>query len=1118
MVTDKNIIIQKLDSFIRKYYKNQLIKGLIYFIALGLSLGLIILLLEYFGKFNSLTRGILLFGSLSITKLIAFQYILIPLFKIYRLGKIISYKEAALIVGKHFPEVSDKLINLLQLEELGQNSSTDNSLLRASIEQKTLQLQPIPFQNAINFKENIKFLKYAAIPVVILILVSLFNSSIITNPARRILNFNVPYEKMAPFNWELLNKDLYAVQNQNLTLDLKISGDELPDEVYIEIEGNPFKMRKISNTEFSYELRNLQSDINFNFSASGYKSDEFNVKVDKKAGIMGFEVYLDYPSHTGRNSELLKNMGDLQVPEGTKIRWEFNTLHAEHLYFSLRDTNLVLSETASNKYSFSKRFLKSESYSVQPIRAGKRSGDLMEYQIEVIPDAFPQIDVEERPDSLSAKLIYFLGNASDDYGISKLDFVYRFIKTDDPAKDKEFQKINIKKSAGTDLSYYHFWDLNQLNILPGEELEYYFEVTDNDVLHGGKKSRSGAKVYQAPSQKEIREQNKENAEKLSSQLENAIKKTKEIEKSISDLQKKLANKKSLSWEEKKQIEDLLKSHEELKKEIEEIQKQNEINRQKEQDFKRIDQELLEKQEQLDKLFEELMSEEMKELMKELEELMQQQNKDLLQKELEKFEMNSKEMNKELDRMLELYKEMEVEKQLEDIIERSKDLSNKQEELSKKADDKSISEEELQKEQEKLNEEFKDLEKDVEETLKKNEELENPKAVDKEELNKKEEEIKEDMQESKEELGKKKRKQAQKKQKEAAEKMKEMAERMESNLASQESSQAEEDYNTLREIMENLLELSFQQEALMGEMKGLSPYDPKIVELGQKQRRVKDGMRIIEDSLFALARRVPAVSNFITKEVNNVQQNMGTALSNYGERSIPTIMNHQQLAMTGLNNLAVMLSEVLKNMQDQMNSQNQSDGTGKCRKPGGGKPKEQKLSDMKEQQKQLQKQLDEMKKGMQKDKGKQQPGGKSGQGSAEQWAKMAAMQAKIRQEMKELQRKLEKEGKMGEAGELKKTQEMMEKVEKDLYNKEISPETIKRQEEILTRMLEHEKAEKEREQEERRESNEAKEIEKSNPPNFEQYIRMKEKEAELLRTIPPSLKPYYKDRVRRYLKN
>ena len=68
---------------------------------------------------------------------------------------------------------------------------------------------------------------------------------------------------------------------------------------------------------------------------------------------------------------------------------------------------------------------------------------------------------------------------------------------------------------------------------------------------------------------------------------------------------------------------------------------------------------------------------------------------------------------------------------------------------------------------------------------------------------------------------------------------------------------------------------------------------------------------------------------------------------------------------------------------------------------------------------------------------------------------------------------------------------------------------------MTRLLEHEKAEREREQDEKRQSTEGRDLSPGDPARFFEYQRRKEREAELLRTVPPGLKPYYRQKVNAY---
>jgi hypothetical protein len=104
---------------------------------------------------------------------------------------------------------------------------------------------------------------------------------------------------------------------------------------------------------------------------------------------------------------------------------------------------------------------------------------------------------------------------------------------------------------------------------------------------------------------------------------------------------------------------------------------------------------------------------------------------------------------------------------------------------------------------------------------------------------------------------------------------------------------------------------------------------------------------------------------------------------------------------------------------------------------------------------------------------------------------------------------------GKEGSLGDITEKMEESEIDLVNKRLTQQLIQRQQEILTRMLEAEDAMREQELDPEREAKTAREFQREMPPEFEKYLKTKEKEIELLRTLPPKLNPYYKKEVMDY---
>jgi len=376
-----------------------------------------------------------------------------------------------------------------------------------------------------------------------------------------------------------------------------------------------------------------------------------------------------------------------------------------------------------------------------------------------------------------------------------------------------------------------------------------------------------------------------------------------------------------------------------------------------------------------------------------------------------------------------------------------------------------------------------------------------------------------MEDSSEKLDQGKKNKASESQQGASEEMEELAQQMESAMESAQSQSAQENMEDLRALLENVIQLSFDQEGVMENLKVLERDDPAYVEAGRKQRKIKDDSQMVEDSLFALSKRVPQIESIVNEEISSINQNIGKALENIGERQTASATSRQQYVMTSYNNLALLLDEALKQMQ--MAMANQMPGKGNCENPGGqGKnPSPGKMGKMQDEMgKKLEEMMKQMEKGQQQ--GGQKPGFKPGmgnQGMSKEIAKMAAEQAAIRREVERMAQELNQKGK-GEGKGLQDIAQEMEELEKDLVNQELTRESLIRQQDIMTRLLESEKAMREREYDDKRESNTPGAYEPSNPEDYLEYKRQKSREVELLRTVPADLKPYYRDKVNDYFLN
>ena len=1114
--TDSNYreLLNKLDAFIRKYYINQLIRGGIYAFTLLLGFFLAVTLLESFAWFSTSIRSVLFYCYLSATAIVLWKLVFVPLTKLYHLGPVISHTTAANIIGEHFSHIKDKLLNTLQLHDLADVNKDQISLIHASINQKSEELRPIPFTSAIDLRNNRRYLKYAAIPAVIFLAVLIGAPSLITDPTKRLLQHNTTFSKPAPFDFNILNKKLQVVQFDDFTLDLKLSGKEIPQEVFVQIGENQFRLEKENIVNFHYAFRNVQSDIEFRLLADGYSSSEYILHAVPNPVLVNFSIKLDYPSYLGKKNEELKNTGDMIIPAGTRISWNFGTQNTSSLHLRFTDTTYTLANSEENQYQFQKRFIQGAQYSIRTSNKFMDSKDSMQYSIIVIPDQFPTIQVEQQQDSSSYQRMYFRGLAHDDYGLSKLQFRYRFIKRDgqDVVEQPLSTSLPINRSSMQE-QFFHYWDLSALDVKPGDELEYYFEVWDNDGVQGPKSARSQSNIFKAPSLNELAKDANEKNNAMKDDLEASMNKAKELQKRLNDINKDLLNKKSLDYEDRKKMSDVLKDQKELEKKIEDIKKQNQQNTKQQNEFKKVDPDIAEKQRQLEELFDKLMSPEMKKMMAEMEKLMAEVDKTKLQEMMDKMKLDNKDLEKQLDRTLELFKQMELDKKMKETADNLDQLSKDQEKLAEKSEDKNADADKLKDQQDSLGKKFEDIKKDLKDIEKKNEELDF--SEDLKSFEKEEESIDKDMKESSDQLEQGKSGKAKKPQKDAAKKMKELSDKVKSQQKQAQEEQEEEDEQALRALLENLLRFSFDQEALMEDLKKVDINNPRYLVMAQTQRKLKDDSKVIEDSLLALSKRVAQISSSVNEQITDINANTEKALDNLQDRQVAMARSNQQFVMTAVNNLALMLSETLDQMQQAM----KQPSSGECKKPGKGKPKPGPTAgDVKKMQEKLAKQLKEMKEKLDKD-GKLPNGKKPGEGQggmSEQLARMAAQQEALRNAIQEMNQKDNKDG-QGKLGDLNKIAQQMEETEKDIVNKRISDMTLNRQQEILTRLLESEKAERERDKEERRESSEAKDISRT-PPQFEEYKRLKMRETELLKTIPPSFSTFYKNLVNSYFQS
>jgi len=1099
-------ILHKLDNFIRRYHLSLLLRNLVFFVSFFIAIILFFSLVEYTLWLNTGARKVIFYLFIGIVFLTGVWYFLIPFIRLTRFHKRIDRYRAADIIGNYFPEIKDKFRNLLELNELRYVSREKTELLEAAIHQKTEKLSPFHLHKAIDLRKLKRGL-FVFTPIVLGGLMLTFTMpEFIKDPFDRIIHYNMQFEKPAPFDFVLQNEQLTGIQGKPVTIELQIEGDNIPSGTEIIINGNPYQMQKTGTATFQYTVHQLRDNFQFHFEANGYSSKNFDFRVITKPTILTFAAELIYPSYTGKQNELLKNITDYSVPRGTKIKWTIRGKDIKTMYALYRDDKAILKNPPMQKsiFEFSETMLLSEQISMIAANNFIEDTDTLRMNIEVIPDNYPAISIQEIRDSLEMNKTYFSGVITDDYGFKSLKFYVR------KRTQTEFAVFELPYSQQIiEQRFYYMFDFSSLENWREEEIEYYFTVTDNDGISGGKTTRTVSGLFTIPDQEELKQVYQQKQDDVMTDMDNVLQEAKQLQSEIDQMRFDLLNKKSITWEERNKFNQLLQKQENLEKMLDELKNENTEKNIFEEMMKDLSPELLEKQRLLEEMFENLFSEEMKETMRKLQEMINELNQEKILEQMEKMQLRSDEIEKNLDTYMELFKQLEFEKKMEEMMQNLNDLKQKQDELNTETENKSKSKEELLQEQNEINSEYENIKKDIEDLQKMNEELFDPMAFpDADELM---DEISEELNDASENLSKSKSSQAGKNQKSGSEKMQKLSEMMQTAMDEFAMESLEEDIENLKMILKNLIHISFAQERNIELAKLLGPRDPSYNLYMTNQKKLMTRFKIVEDSLISLSKRQIMIQPLIEKDLTLIRDNSQKIdlYLNYG--AVAAAMTHQQYLMQSVNNLALLLIEALQEMNE-MNMQAQGGGSckSKQKKKGsnpGGAPS---AKTMRQLQEQLNQQMEQLMKQMQDGKN----GKEGGMNFSEQFAKMAAEQEAIRRQMQQYSEMLKSMGEF-DAKTMNEIMQQMEQTEKDLVNKKFDLQTIKRQNDILVRLLESEKAELEREKDETRKSRTGKVMNKSNPEEFFQYKREKTTSEEIIKSIPPVFNSFYRQKVSKF---
>ncbi|MEP6002155.1 MAG: hypothetical protein ABJ248_01765, partial [Maribacter dokdonensis] len=687
-------------------------------------------------------------------------------------------------------------------------------------------------------------------------------------------------------------------------------GKVKPENVYIVVDGKTILMQKQDGI-YEYTFSPPIQSKNFTFLANEVNSKSYSLIALKTPSILDFSMDLKYPTYLNKPNETIKSTGNAILPEGTQVTWNIEGENTEKINLNTKDTVQSFIKE-KNTFTIQRKIYNDLDYELTTTNVNVENYERLEYSFKVIKDAYPTLKVTQVLDSLNPNVSYYTGDASDDYGLSKIELVYYEV-----GKENQEQKISLAKPSSNFEQFYYTFP-SGLALESGKQYAFYFQVTDNDAVHHGKAIKSQIFQQVLLNENQLKNKDLESQQSLIKDLDKSLERAKQQKESLEEINQNQKEKSSLNFNDQNQIKDYLKKQEQQEQLMQKFSKELMENLDKGNKDDKLNQLLQERLERQEK-----QAKKNQQLLEELNKVADKIKKEELTKKLEELGKKQQNSERSLEQLLELTKRYYVTEKASQLARDLEELAKKQEELSKKN-----KEENSSIKQQQLNKAFNELSKEMDGLKKDNEKLKKP--IDLNLDTNKKEAIKEDQNEALDELQKQENSEskstpesdqnnASKKQKSAAQKMKEMSEQLSSSSSSSSGgSSVAEDAEMLRQILDNLIIFSFKQESLFDKLSAKQDQDQtQYSQTVRDQNELRGLFEHVDDSLFALSLRQAELSEFVNEQITEVYYNIDKSLETMADGQLFQGISHQKYVLTASNSLADFLANVMDNMQESM---------------------------------------------------------------------------------------------------------------------------------------------------------------------------------------------------------
>jgi len=1086
--------IGRISDVSKKDILLRLTKAIIISIPAFILLAIVLISGEAIFGFSSAVRKVFFFGYFSALFATIATTLVIAFIRLNESKNSSSVKKYARSIGSFFPEIKDNLVNAIQLYSytIHKDHIFSTDLVRGSIQQVNEIIQPYDFRKVISFKQLTKY-AVLAMASVIIFFVLLFAIPGFLQASNRLIDYNFTFiENTLGIAYDVKPGNIEIPKGESVEVNTKIN---FTDPNYtteqiklftktvtidgLEISSANEDVTASGKNEFKAAIKNINANTIYWFEYKGIKSSSYTISITSRPVIKTTKITVYPPAYTKLPSREVSG-SEIVAIAGSKIYVSVESsdiLSNSYLQFSWGNNLKIetIEKNATGTFSATangtfKILLENEK--------GLTNNNAPEYSMRIIPDEYPNISIIEPDNGISVQGTMELlvrSRIADDFGFTKMRMGYKISKTKFGSPDKDFMYVDVplKNTDATGVEVPYIWNLVSLNLGTEDEVEYFVEIYDNDGISGPKMTRSDTRTLVYPSLEALFNKTEKTKEDIEKSLNDAYEDAMELKKELDELKEKMeTNPEELGINDQKK-------NEEMQQKIDNIQNQFSDTQQKLEDLmnelknnNQISKEALDKYMELQKLFQKIDSKELRDMLQKLQESLKNFNKQQLQDAMKNFKFDEEAFKKSLEKTMELLNKILNEQKFGELTQKLDDITKKQDEL------KNETEKTDKTDQQKMNEESKkqdNIKKDLQDFQKQTKELsENMKKTDKndqlsEELKKllqemMKKQLEQKMDKSSKNLEQSKKNESMQQQKELSEDLNQMNQQMQALLEGMLSAENQKLQAKMQEFLNKLKEMSQKQQELKDKSEELdkNSENQEYEQNKKEQDQLKNELSNLIDEMMSMAQEM-GMNPMMSKDLGDAYNDMDKASEKLGQKKGESANQSQGDAKAHLDKAIERMQQMCKNGQ-----------SGKGNKPSSSL---QQLMQMLQQMIQRQQGLNQKMQGL---------NGNQGNMSQEQMAEMQRLQMEqetikknLQQLNEEFKKEQDKEGKKL-LGNLDEVQKDMMEVIKDLQNNNITPETKKRQEKILSRMLDFQLSAREKDFEQKRESRPGKNFDRSSP--------------------------------------